>query len=132
MALSTLELGLVGDQQDTCFWSLIEDEFYEVETFNYRDDFLAKSTTYTFWFNSARKNSYKGNKTPWDIVQERNLNISPDIVALPTFYLDRIGIFIFFMRFCMWSWQERIVITILYSPVRAKEPSQRRKPLDKM
>ena len=69
---------------------LIEDEFYEVETLRSRDDFLAKITTYNLWFNAVRKNSYKGNKTPWDIVQERNPNISPDIVALPPFYLDEL------------------------------------------
>ncbi len=54
----------------------------------FRDDFLAKTMTYNLWFNAVRKNSYKGDKTPWDIVQERNPNISPDIVALPPFYLD--------------------------------------------
>ena len=69
---------------------LIEDEFYEVETLCCRDDFLAKTTTYNLWFNAVRKNSYKGDKTPWDIVQERNPNISPDIVALPPCYLDEL------------------------------------------
>ncbi len=69
---------------------LIEDEFYEVETLRSRDDFLVKATTYNLWFNAVRKNSYKGDKTPWDIVQERDPNISPDIVALPPFYLDEL------------------------------------------
>lgn len=69
---------------------LIEDEFYEVETLLSRDDFLTKTTTYNLWFNAVRKNSYKGDKTPWDIVQERNPEISANIVALPPFYLDEL------------------------------------------
>lgn len=68
--------------------SLIEDEFYMVENFTSRKDFLTKAGTYNLWFNVARKNSYKGNKTPWEIVRERNPNISPDIAALPPIFLD--------------------------------------------
>ncbi len=52
--------------------------------------FLAKTTTYNLLFNAVRKNNYKGDKTPWDIAQERNPNISPDIVALPPCYLDEL------------------------------------------
>jgi len=44
---------------------LIEDEFYEVEKFTSKTDFLKKLTTYTLWFNVDRKNSYKENQTPW-------------------------------------------------------------------
>jgi|TARA_B100001964_G_C14158578_1_gene565536 hypothetical protein len=41
-------------------------------------------------FNAVRKNSYKGNKTPWDIAQERNPEISAYIAALSPFYLDEL------------------------------------------
>ncbi len=71
---------------------LIEDEFYEVEPFTSRADFLAKAATYTLWFNVARRNSYKGHKTPWEIIQERDPTIRPEIVALPPVFLDELFI----------------------------------------
>ena len=67
---------------------LIEDEFYEVETFRSRQDFLAKATTYILWFNVARTNSYKEHQTPWQIIHQRNPDIRPEIVALPPVFLD--------------------------------------------
>jgi transposase len=65
---------------------LIEDEFYEVEKFENRKDFLMKASAYILWFNLARKNSYKKNKTPWQIIQERNPKSNPNIpILLPVF-----------------------------------------------
>jgi hypothetical protein len=55
---------------------IIEDEFYEIEAFPSPQIFLAKATQYVTWFNIARRNSYKGNKTPWEIVHERDPTIS--------------------------------------------------------
>lgn len=69
---------------------LIEDEFYEVEKFSNKSDFLFKAAAYNLWFNVARKNSYKANKTPWEIIQERNPNLSPRIAALPPVFLDHL------------------------------------------
>lgn len=69
---------------------LIEDEFYEVETFSSREDFLAKATTYAFWFNSARQNSYKNHQTPWQILQAREPSLQPEIVAFPPLFLDEL------------------------------------------
>jgi transposase len=69
---------------------LIEDEFYQIEPFLNRSNFLAKATTYNLWFNIARKNSYKKNKTPWEIIHERDPSISPSIVTLPPFFLDEL------------------------------------------
>ena len=67
---------------------LIEDEFYEVESFRSRQELLEKARSYLLWFNIARKNSYKKNKSPWEIVQERNPNILPQIVSFPPVFLD--------------------------------------------
>ena len=67
---------------------LIEDEFYEVEQFTSRANFLAKAATYLLWFNVARKNSYKENQTPWEIIQAREPRISPRINTLAPFFLD--------------------------------------------
>ena len=64
---------------------LIEDEFYKREKFISRNDFMMKASTYQFYFNFFRKNSYKGYKSPVDILREYNINedvalLSPVIV----------------------------------------------------
>ena len=69
---------------------LIEDEFYEVETFQNKQDFLNKATAYILWFNIARKNSYKENKTPWEIIIEKNPKANPNIPVLPPVFLDEL------------------------------------------
>lgn len=71
---------------------LIEDEFYEVERFRSRQEFLAKAATYTLWFNVARTNSYKGHKTPWELIRGRDPMIRPEIVALSPVLLDELFI----------------------------------------
>ena len=73
---------------------LIEDEFYEVETFQNRYDFLIKASSYNLWFNVARSNSYKGNRTPWEIAYERNPKLDRRLPALPPVFLDEL----FFQR----------------------------------
>jgi len=69
---------------------IIEDEFYEVETFRNKQDFLNKATAYIFWFNIARKNSYKENKTPWEIIKEKNPKADLNIPVLPPVFLDEL------------------------------------------
>lgn len=69
---------------------LIEDEFYEVEIFRSRGEFLEKASAYNVWFNVARKNSYKQNKTPWEIVHERAPTLSPRIAMWRPVFLDKI------------------------------------------
>jgi transposase len=68
--------------------NLIEGEFYEVERFASRPDFLRKAFTYSVWFNTVRKNSYKGHRSPWDIIHERNPAITEGICAFPPVILD--------------------------------------------
>ena len=69
---------------------IIENEFYEIETFSSSQAFLAKATQYVIWFNVARKNSYKGYKTPWEIIHQRDPTISPQIAILDAMSLDQI------------------------------------------
>lgn len=69
---------------------LIEDEFYEVERFSSREDFVAKAATYNLWFNTLRKNSYKNHQTPWDILHARAPDLAPEIVAFPPLFLDEV------------------------------------------
>ncbi|MCD6335925.1 MAG: hypothetical protein J7M27_11450 [Candidatus Latescibacteria bacterium] len=70
-------------------YRLIEDEFYEVERFSSRQNFLQKAASYNLWFNVARKNSYKGHRTPREIAYERNPNLNPKLPTLPPVYLDK-------------------------------------------
>jgi Integrase core domain. len=69
---------------------IIEDEFYEVESFPSRKAFLSKASSYILWFNTARKNSYKGHRTPWQIIHHRDPTIKPEITLLPAIDLDYI------------------------------------------
>jgi transposase len=69
---------------------LIEDEFYEIEPFDSRHDFMAKANAYAFWFNALRKNSYKNSQTPWQIIHQRDPKVSPRIVNLPPVCLDEL------------------------------------------
>jgi transposase len=67
---------------------LIEDEFYEVESFSSKNHFFSKASTYQLWFNIARKNSYKNHKTPWNIIHERDPTVLPYITLLPALNLN--------------------------------------------
>jgi hypothetical protein len=69
---------------------LIEDEFYEGGKFCSPTGFLQKSSASTLWFNAARKNAYKKFPTPWQIIHNRDPNISPEIVNLPPVFLDQL------------------------------------------
>ncbi len=68
--------------------NLIEMEFYEIEHFKDRADFLNKVYTYQLFFNLMRPNSYKENKTPWQIAQEKNPQLSMNVCAIPPVFLD--------------------------------------------
>jgi hypothetical protein len=67
---------------------LIEEELFDLETFADLEDFLRKVTVYQHFFNYARTNSYKGRKTPWDLVQNDHRRIRPEILALPPVLLE--------------------------------------------
>lgn len=68
--------------------ALIEHEFYDLESFGSLKDFLRKAAIYQNYFNFLRSNSYKGRKTPWQIVQEERPYISPEVLLLPPVMLD--------------------------------------------
>jgi transposase len=67
---------------------LIEDEFYELETFRSRAEFLAKASLYQLYFNLARPNSHKEGLTPWQIIQQLSPRLPLDICLLPPLLLD--------------------------------------------
>ncbi|MCA1613861.1 MAG: helix-turn-helix domain-containing protein [Acidobacteria bacterium] len=69
---------------------LVEDEFYEVERFTSRADFIAKTGAYNLWFNVGRRNRGEEHKTPWELIHEREPKVDPAVCALPPIYLDEL------------------------------------------
>lgn len=67
---------------------LIEDEFYEVETFQDRGDLLAKAYAYQIFFNLKRRNSHKGDKTPYEIAIGDRPDVPVDLFLLPPVIID--------------------------------------------
>jgi hypothetical protein len=70
--------------------NLVEDEFYRVERFRNREDFLKKAATYQLFFNVMRPNSSKAQKPPLQILRERWAGVPDAIALLPPVFLDAI------------------------------------------
>jgi len=70
--------------------NLMEIEFYEIETFTDRADFLTKAVLYQHYFNLARKNSGKEYKTPWQLVVAKDPNAHPLLPLLTPVFLDEL------------------------------------------
>lgn len=68
--------------------NLIELEFYEIEQFKNRTDFMEKAYTYQLFFNFERPNTYKENKSPWQLAKEKNPHITKEALMLPPVDLD--------------------------------------------
>ena len=62
---------------------IIEREFYEIESFRDNQDFLNKAFTYQLFFNLIRPNTYKENKSPWQLVQEKIPDIKKEVLMIP-------------------------------------------------
>jgi len=58
---------------------LVEDEFFDRETFASRTQFWAKLNTYWLYFNLARPNSGKEFQTPLDIIRAKAPAVNPAI-----------------------------------------------------
>lgn len=67
---------------------LIEDEFFDLEAFSSRGDFLAKVTTYQLYFNLVRPNSHKENLSPWQIIERLAPRSPLQLCLLPPVFLD--------------------------------------------
>jgi len=65
-----------------------EDEFFDLESFSSRGDFLAKVHTYQLYFNLARLNSHKDNQTPWQIIERLAPRSPLQLCLLPPVFLD--------------------------------------------
>jgi len=66
----------------------IEIHFYENETYQTSSDFMKKASSYVLFYNSLHKNKSKGKRTPWDIIQQRDPDISKNILNFLPFRID--------------------------------------------
>ena len=67
---------------------LVEDEFFDLETFASRGEFLAKAHTYQLYFDLARPNSHKENLSPWQIIERLAPRSPLELCLLPPVFLD--------------------------------------------
>jgi transposase len=70
------------------FHRIVEDELYEIETYSNQIEFLGKAYAYQLYFNYIRKNRYRDNKSPAEILRERFPNINEDVLNLPPIRLE--------------------------------------------
>jgi transposase len=68
--------------------NLVEKEFYQLENFTGRDDFLRKARTYQIAFNLLRPNSYKEGKTPWQLAKEKKPDLPINVPMIPPVFID--------------------------------------------
>lgn len=69
---------------------LVEDEFFDRETFASKDEFWKKLTIYWYYFNIARPNRHKNSQTPIQIIMEKNPGIQHSIAAWQPLDLGRV------------------------------------------
>jgi len=67
---------------------LMETEFYEIEAFTSREDFISKANTYQLFFNLERPNTYKEHKTPWQLAQEKKPDLDKRLLMTAAVDLD--------------------------------------------
>jgi len=68
--------------------NLIEVDFYEIEEFIDRTDFMEKACAYQMFFNLERPNTYKENKSPWQLAKEKRPDLPREALMLPPVDLD--------------------------------------------
>ena len=68
--------------------NLVEMEFYEIEEFEDKEEFLNKAYSYQLFFNLLRPNTYKENQTPWQIASKKEPNLPIEIAKIPPICLD--------------------------------------------
>lgn len=72
------------------FNGLIEEEFFMCETFDSEEDFLAKAYAYQLFFNYERKNRWREDKTPVEILREKMPQVDDQVLNLPPIRLEAV------------------------------------------
>ena len=80
---------------------LIEDEFYDVELYSDKVDFLNKAFTYIMYFNYLRKFRYKFGKSPFQILTEYERFKNNNPFAILTFFPIILDHFIKYFNFSL-------------------------------
>lgn len=70
------------------FHATIEREFFDLESFTSRENFLHKAQVYQSFYNFARPNFSKGGKPPLQILIEDSPETSPAVLNFPVYDLD--------------------------------------------
>lgn len=70
------------------FHNTIEREFFNLESFDSKEEFFRKIQAYQYFYNFVRPNFSKGGKTPIQIVLEDRPDISPRVLNFPVYDLD--------------------------------------------
>jgi hypothetical protein len=66
----------------------VEEELYEIESYDNRIEFLGKVYAYQLFFNYLRKNRYRDNKSPVEILKGRFPHIDQGVLNLPPVRLE--------------------------------------------
>ena len=66
----------------------IEGEFFDLEHFASREEFFMKASAWQLWWNTTRKNGYKGGRSPEDILREEQPERNPNVWFLPALDID--------------------------------------------
>ena len=70
------------------FHRIVEDELYDIEGYENEVQFLGKTYAYQLFFNYIRKNRYRDNKSPVDILRERFPEVDEGVLNLPPIRLE--------------------------------------------
>ena len=78
----------IGRDEGLPVHRLVEDEFFDLESFSSRGDFLAKAHLYQLYFNLVRPNSHKDYQSPWQIIERLAPRSPLELCLLPPVFLD--------------------------------------------
>lgn len=68
----------------------VEAEFFDIEHFASRQEFFLKASAWQLWWNTTRKNGYKGNRSPDQILLEELPDRQANVWLLPALDLDNL------------------------------------------
>jgi transposase len=70
------------------YHKLIEDEFYDIESYSSHEEFMGKAYAYLLFFNYARKNRNRQSRAPVEILRKRFPNVDEGVLNLPPLRLE--------------------------------------------
>jgi len=71
------------------FHRLVENEFLKLEDIESFPCFVSKAYLYSIYFNFYRKNRNRGNKTPFQLLEEDERKLDPYMLSFPPIFCDR-------------------------------------------